>query len=84
LKKQTIHPCQKATIDNFELYKDNANLSITPNLSKEDKINWEKEFYQRDQQIKHSVIDNNCKDTMHEWVTEEFKESVKILLEKGF
>jgi len=52
-------------------------------LSKGDSINWQKEFYKRDQQIKQSLLDNNCKDTIHEWATKEFQTSYRMLLEKG-
>jgi len=84
LEKQLMHPCQKAAIDDFELYKENANLLMSFNLSKEGLINWQEELHKRDQQIKHSLVDNNCENTMHEWATEEFEASYRILLERGF
>lgn len=84
LEKQLLHPCQKTAIDYFEMYKENANLLMSSGLSKEDRINWGEEFNKRDQMIKQSLIDNNCENTMHEWATEEFKASYRMLLEKGF
>ena len=84
LEKQRMHPCQKAVIDKFELYKWNANLIITSDSSKEDIIKWGEEYNKRKHQIKQSAIDNNCEYTMDEWITEEFKTSTRILLDKGF
>jgi len=83
LEKQLIHPCQKAATDDFELYKENANLLISSDLSKESLINWQEEFHKKDQQIKQSLVDNNCENTMHEWATEEFEASYRMLLGKG-
>lgn len=84
LENQLMHPCQKSAIDDFVLYQDNAKLHMLSDLSKEDVINWQEKFYKRDQQIKQSLVDNNCENTMHEWATPEFEASYRMLLEKGF
>lgn len=85
LEKRILrHPCQKAVLDDLALYKDYSNLFMFPNLSKEKLVNSQDEFYKRHQQVQQSVIDNNCKDTKHEWSTKEFEIYYRMLLEGGF
>jgi len=84
IEKQSMHPCQKVLIDDFELLKKNARLASSPNTSQEDSDKWGEEFLEKIQQFQQIAIENNCQDMDPEWYTEEFKKKFQLLLDEGF
>jgi len=84
IEKQSMHPCQKVLIDDFELLKENARLLSSPNTSQEDSDKWGEEFSEKMEQHRQIVIENNCQDGDPEWFTEEFKKKFQLLLDEGF
>lgn len=88
------HPCQKLAIDNFELYKKNANLIQNPSITKEQLMQWAEEFEKKEQQLKADVIVHDCMDAKAaasgvfvpkgDWYTFEFEKELQQMLDGGF
>jgi len=84
VEKQSMHPCQKAVIDSFELHKKHANLLENPSTTKEDLKRWGEEFLIKQEQIKQIAIANTCQDMNPEWLTPEFQKEAQAMIDAGF
>jgi len=84
ITQQTMHPCQRTTIDTFEIHKENANLRSLYGIGDkrfDEKI---KELVIKQEYTYQIMIENNCENTQIEWLTEEFIIKMKLLLDEEF
>ena len=78
------HPCQKAALDHFNMYKEGANILGTYGVQSEEYEKYWKEFQSLDKSNKNLFEVNNCESTYSQWVTPEFKKEMQSLLDEGF
>lgn len=84
IKQQSIHPCQRVIIDNFEIHKESANIRSFYGIGDERFDEKEKEWKIKLEQNQKISIENNCQNPPFEWITEEFMLEMKILWDEGF
>jgi len=83
-KNETLHPCQIAALEEFNMYKDNAQYRSDPNSTAEDFEEYSKELLMRSESNKKLFEENNCTTIQPEWYTPEFKNEMQALLDEGF
>lgn len=83
-KDDLRHPCQKAALDHFNMYKDGANIIEFYGFESEEYKKYWKEFQSRDKSTKNLFEANNCESTYSQWVTPEFQKEMQALLDEGF
>ena len=84
IKKETMHPCKKAMIDDFQLYKKNAQFLSSP-YTAEDFEEWKNEFAIKERNINQLVLDNDCgKIPNPDWLDDEFKKEYQAMVDAGF
>lgn len=77
VRHESMHPCQKATIDHFNMMKRNANSITGPSITEEE---WEK----YEEELKRIENQYRCGNLDSEWWTPEFQEKMLDMLDEGF
>lgn len=84
IKKESIRPCQKAIISDFELYKKNAKF-FSSSFTEDDLEEWKNEFTIKEKNIKQLILDNDCeKNPNPDWYDGKFKQDLQNMLDAGF
>ena len=78
------HPCQKAALDHFNMYKEGANIIEFYGFESDEYRKYWKEFQSRDKSAKNLFEVNNCNSIQTQWNTPEFQKEMQDLLDEGF
>lgn len=84
VRHESMHPCQKATVDHFNVYKKNSQLLSDPNVTIEEYEEFAEEWKKYEQELKRIDIQYRCGDLSSEWWTPEFEEKMQDMLDEGF
>jgi len=84
VRHESMHPCQKATIDFFNIMQKNSQLLNDPNVSMEEYEEFTEEWEKFEKEVTITENQYRCGNLDPEWWTLEFQEKMQDMLDEGF
>jgi len=84
VRHESLHPCQKAAIDHFNVYKKNAQLLNDPNVTMEEYEEFAEEWEKIDEENKRTATTYRCDIIDPEWWTPEFQDRLQKMFDEGY